>query len=117
MQNTVGLVYCDIKFCWYAVIVYSDFLMHTHNTGSQGQRVLLITVPNFDLTHSCVLVNLTTLECQQLVFSTTFEREHNPELEKLREMQLSEGETAGSGQLESEMSILHHMDMEEEEED
>ena len=32
-------------------------------------------------------------------------------------MQLSEGETAGSGQLESEMSILHHMDMEEEEED
>lgn len=115
MRNTVGLVYCDI--CWYAVIVYSDILMHTHNTGSQGQRVLLITVPNFDLTHSCVLVNLTTLECQQLVFSTTFEREHNPELEKLREMQLSEGETAGSGQLESEMSILHHMDMEEEEED
>jgi len=96
---------------------FSDFLMHTHNTGSQGQRVLLITVPNFDLTHSCVLVNLTTLECQELVFSTTFEREHNPELEKLREMQLSEGEMGGSGQLESEMSILHHMDMEEEEED
>ena len=88
-----------------------------HNTGSQGQTVLLITVPNFDLTHSCVLVNLTTLECQELTFSTTLERKQNPELEKLRELQLSEGETMGGGQLEPEMSILHHMDMEEEEED
>ena len=88
-----------------------------HNTGSQGQTVLLIIVPNFDLTHSCVLVNLTTLECQELTFSTTLARKQNPELEKLRELQLSEGETMGGGQLESEMSILHHMDMEEEEED
>ena len=88
-----------------------------HNTGSQGQTVLLITVPNFDLTHSCVLVNLTTLECQELTFSTTLERKQNPELEKLRELQLSEEETMGDGQLEPEMSILHHMDMEEEEED
>ena len=35
-------------------------------------------------THSCVLVNLTTLECQELTFSTTLERKQNPELEKLR---------------------------------
>ena len=90
---------------------------YTHNTGNQGQAVLLITVPNFDLTHSCVLVNLTTLDCHELVFSTSLEREHNPELEKVREMQLSEGEATGSGQLDAEMSILHHMDMEEEEED
>ena len=88
-----------------------------HNTGSQGQTVLLITVPNFDLTHSCVLVNLTTLECQELTFSTTLKRKPNPELEKLRELQLSEEETAEVGQLEPEMSILHHMDMEEEEDD
>ena len=47
----------------------------------------------------------------------TLERKPNPELEKLRELQLSEEETAGGGQLEPEMSILHHMDMEEEEED
>ena len=90
------------------------FYAYMHNTGSQGQTVLLITVPNFDLTQSCVLVNLTTLECQELTFSTTLERKQNPELEKLRELQLSEGETMGDGQLESEMSILHHMDMEEE---
>ena len=88
-----------------------------HNTGSQGQTILLITVPNFDLTHSCVIVNLTTLECQELTFSTTLERKPNPELKKLRELQLSEEETAGVGQLEPEMSILHHMDMEEEEDD
>ena len=65
---------------------------YMYNTGSEGQTVLLVTVPNFDLTHSCVLVNLTTLECQ-------------------------EGETMGDDQLEPEMSILHHMDMEKEEED
>ena len=88
-----------------------------HNTGSQGQTVLLITVLNFDLTHSCVLVNLTTLKCQELTFSMTLERKSNPELEKLRELQLSEEETAGGGQLEPETSILHHMDMEEEEDD
>ena len=88
-----------------------------HNTGTQGQTVLLITVPNFDLTHSCVLVNLTTLECQELTFSMTLERKPNPELEKLRELQLSEEETAEVGQLEPETSILHHMDMEEEEDD
>ena len=102
------MIYCSILWFWYA---YMD------NTGSQGQTVLLIIVPNFDLTHSCVLVNLTTLECQELTFSMTLERKPNPELEKLRELQLSEEETTGGAQLEPEMSILYHMDMEEEEDD
>ena len=89
-----------------------------HYTGSKGQTIHLITVPNFDLTHSCVVVNLVTLECQELTFSMTLEKEQNPELEKLRELRTAvRGRDHGAGQLEPEMSILHHMDMKEEEED
>lgn len=32
--------------------------------------MLLLAVPNFDVTHSCVLLDLGTLECTELHFST-----------------------------------------------
>ncbi|XP_072167647.1 DNA polymerase delta subunit 2-like [Diadema setosum] len=39
-------------------------------TGSGGKDVLLVTVPSFHETKSCVIVNLRTLDCQPLVFSS-----------------------------------------------
>ena len=35
-----------------------------------GGEVLLLAVPNFDVTHSCVLLDLGTLECSEVHFST-----------------------------------------------
>ena len=32
--------------------------------------MLLLAVPNFDVTHSCVLLDLGTLECSEVHFST-----------------------------------------------
>ena len=41
--------------------------------------MLLIAVPNFDVTHSCALVNLRTLECVEMSFSTSLHRGNHPE--------------------------------------
>ncbi|XP_071796938.1 DNA polymerase delta subunit 2-like isoform X1 [Asterias amurensis] len=38
--------------------------------GQSGQKVLLITVPQFMSSHACVLLNLRTLSCTPLVFSS-----------------------------------------------
>ena len=38
--------------------------------ADDGEPVLLVTVPDFDRTHSCVLVDLATLECTELKFSS-----------------------------------------------
>ncbi|KAG8534439.1 hypothetical protein GDO81_019530, partial [Engystomops pustulosus] len=38
-------------------------------TGAEGQRVLLITVPDFSSTQTACLVNLRTLQCQPISFS------------------------------------------------
>jgi hypothetical protein len=82
--------------------------------ASDNQSVLLVCVPNFDLTHSCVLVNLRTLDCQEVKFGTSLETTPNPALERQREI---EAEFEGDGSIllsqqpeEEEMSILHHMD-------
>ncbi|XP_064614704.1 DNA polymerase delta subunit 2-like [Liolophura sinensis] len=41
-------------------------------SGSERQRVLLVTVPRFSQSCMCVLVNLRTLECQPLDFGSQF---------------------------------------------
>ncbi|XP_030839817.1 DNA polymerase delta subunit 2 [Strongylocentrotus purpuratus] len=38
-------------------------------TGSCDQEVLLVTVPSFQETKSCVIINLRTMDCQPLIFS------------------------------------------------
>ncbi|OWF46452.1 DNA polymerase delta subunit 2-like [Mizuhopecten yessoensis] len=40
--------------------------------GSSGQQVLLVSIPRFCQTSTCVLINLRTLECQALEFNTDF---------------------------------------------
>lgn len=37
--------------------------------GAKGQRVRVLTVPDFAKAHTCALVNLDTLECTPLTFS------------------------------------------------
>ena len=45
---------------------------------------LLIAVPNFDLQHSCVLVNLNQLDCHEIAFTSSLSSSHvNPDLERL----------------------------------
>ena len=52
-----------------------------------------MTIPNFDVRHSCVLVNLNSLECEEVIFSSSLSPPHpNPELERL----LSEEKESGS---------------------
>lgn len=85
-----------------------------------GQSVLLICVPNFDLTHSCVLVNLNSCDCREIKFGTSLEATPNLALERQREI---EREVEGGSQLlssqqpQEEMSLLHHMDQDENLED
>ncbi len=83
------------------------------------EHVLLICVPNFDLTHSCVLVNLSTGDCQEVKFRSSLETTPNPALQRQQEIE-AEFEGADEAQLlsqqqepEEEMSILHHMDQED----
>ena len=40
-------------------------------TDDDGRRTCLLTVPNFDHTHSFVLVNLKTLKCSEIQFRTS----------------------------------------------
>lgn len=88
----------------------------TTSKGDDAQTILVVAVPNFDLTHSCVLVNLRTLECQELTFATSMSRRHNPELEKLLELE-SQGDHVTSSQPDSDLTLLHHMDMDDDEDD
>lgn len=76
-------------------------------------------MPNFDLTHSCVLVNLRTLDCREVTFGSSMERKPNPELERVRKIQTelaaaeAEKSLLSQPQGEEDMSLLRHMDMEE----
>lgn len=46
--------------------------------------VLLLCVPNFDLTQSCALVDLETLQCRQISFrASSLIQRPNPDLSKL----------------------------------
>ena len=54
-------------------IQYVQFYTHSSTvpTDADGRRTCLLTVPNFDQTHSCVLVNLKTLKCSEVQFCTS----------------------------------------------
>lgn len=105
-------------------------LLHAYNTctffnvaGESQHSVLLVSVPDFDLTHSCVLVNLNTLECHEMKFATSLKATaQNLALLRQREIEAElEGSLSGSSQapglLEEEMSLLHHMDQDDNFED
>lgn len=84
--------------------------------------MLLICVPNFDLTHSCVLVNLSTRDCQEVKFGSSLGTAPNPALQRQQEIEAEfEGDEAQlltqQQEPEEEMSILHHMDQEDNFED
>ena len=68
-----------------------------------------------------MLVNLKTLECDEVKFSTSMEQKPNPELERLKKIQaeLEASETMLSQPQgdDEDMSILRHMDMDEDDED
>ncbi|XP_072913398.1 DNA polymerase delta subunit 2 [Hemitrygon akajei] len=49
--------------------------------GAEGQRLLLITIPEFSTTQMACLVNLRTLECQPISFSAFSAEEDNAEMD------------------------------------
>ena len=63
-----------------------------------------------------MLVNLRTLDCEEVKFSTSMETKPNSELERVKriqaELEAAEAEKAllSQPQWEEDMSILHHMD-------
>ena len=73
-------------------------------------------MPNFDLTHSCVLVNLNSLDCREIRFATSLAMTHNPALQRQREIEADlKGEALLLSQPPPEegMSLLHHMEKED----
>ncbi|CAH1795392.1 unnamed protein product [Owenia fusiformis] len=52
--------------------------------GPNGQTVLLLTVPRYSQTNTCILVNLRTLTCQPIKFESSFTPcdETSPDVEK-----------------------------------
>ncbi|XP_033738216.1 DNA polymerase delta subunit 2-like [Pecten maximus] len=52
--------------------------------GPTGQEVLLVSVPRFCQTSTCVLINLKTLECQAVEFNTDFPEpaKESPDVDK-----------------------------------
>ena len=50
-------------------------------TGTAGQKVSIIMVPSFGETGCCALLNLRTLECQPVMFSSTFKLGNVEEME------------------------------------
>lgn len=49
--------------------IYSYLLLLLFLSGPDGQEVLLVTVPEFSSTQTACLVNLRTLDCEQVSFS------------------------------------------------
>ncbi len=84
--------------------------------GAEGQSVLVVSVPSFDLTHSCVLVKVGggKCECEELTFTSSLHQQHNPDLEQMiLSQQLAESSMGEEGSGEGgkgEMTLLHLMD-------
>ena len=66
---------------YHAIHLLLIILLMPGNEGDKGQKVLLLCVPSFDITHSVVMVNLKTLEPEEAFFSTTLMLKPNPDLE------------------------------------
>ena len=77
--------------------------------------MLLICIPDFDVTHSCVLVNLRSLDCNEIKFATSMD---TMPLSTLRGQGV-EGEDEFDLPVpeEEDMSILNQMDDEDDFED
>ena len=69
----------DVYFCsemifevcsYYLEILNKSPKSFSPSAGDSEQQVLLVTVPKFIETQACVMVNLRTLDCQPLVFSS-----------------------------------------------
>lgn len=69
-------------FCLVLSELSSSLLFHY--TGESGEQVLLLCIPSFDLTQSCALVDLGTLQCQEISFQApSLTRKHNPDRDRL----------------------------------
>ena len=64
-------------------------------------------MPTFDLTHSAVLVNLSTLHCTELTFMTSLNSKPNPQLARQRRLEAELD--VGVANEDNDQSILHHM--------
>ena len=70
-----------------------------------------------------MLVNLRTLECEEVKFCSSMEQKPNPELERVRQIQAeleaaeAEKTLLSQPQREEDMSLLRHMDMDEDYDD
>lgn len=51
-------------------LVRCHYLLCCYCSGDEGQQTLLILIPDFCKTSTCVLVNLRTLECQPMSFGS-----------------------------------------------
>ena len=72
-------------------------------------------VPDFDKTHSCVLVNLSNLDCQEMKFNTSMDVEPSS---KSRGGEMEEEEDSELHlPVEEDVSILNQMDNEDDFED
>ena len=60
-------------------IVHSQQKIPIYFIGSDGQEVSVVMVPNFGQTGCCVLLNLRTLECQPITFSSSLQHGNNVE--------------------------------------
>lgn len=83
--------------------------------GDEGQSALLISIPSFDLTHSCVLVRVgeggSVMGAEELSFTSSLHQSHNPQLEE--QLGIQQQETARSSVAGSEggdVTLLHLMD-------
>ena len=79
-----------------------------------GQSVLLVCLPEFNRSHSCVLVSLGSLSCREIKFDTTMD---TTTASRSGEEGMA-GQEGDSSDLqapveEEEMSILNHMDDED----
>lgn len=79
-----GWMSCGIsclKLVYFIKCLLSSVLLHAERSS---QQVLLLCVPNFDLTQSCALVDLETLQCRQISFrASSLIQRPNPDLSKL----------------------------------
>jgi len=60
---------------------------HRLSHGPQGQKTLLVAVPRFCVTGSCVLVDLGTLECRELKIDTRLDEPSSHSAREGREME------------------------------
>ena len=81
--------------------------------------MLLLCVPSFDLTQSCALVDLDTLQCREISFGvTSLAAKHNPDLDRLGLLDFAADDEDQLGKVtEEERSVTMMQDLDDSDED